>query len=256
MKGILVIAGRDFRSIVTSPTFFVICFFSTLIWAFSYANLLYQFDAILSETGSRGQMGPRNLHLSVFGNFLASSVHLVMIIAIPALTMRLLSEEKKQRTYDLLLTAPISATQIALGKFLAGWLVSMVLVFISQLYPLITSLFVDFPLGPLLSSCLGFSLMMGAYVAMGLFASSLTSSVMLSVIFGILLNIMVLIFSSLIGSIDDSVMMNIFDHISLAGHLEFFLLGNIQSKSVVFFLSFISFFVFLSQRVIESSRWR
>ena len=236
MKGFLVIAGRDFRSIVTSPTFFVICFFSTLIWAFSYANLLYQFDALLSETGQgRGQMGPRNLHLSVFGNFLASSVHLMMVIAIPALTMRLLSEEKKQRTYDLLLTAPISATQIALGKFLAGWLVSMVLVFISQIYPLITSLFVDFPLGPLLSSSFGFSLMMGAYVAMGLFASSLTSSVMLSVIFGILLNLMVLIFSSFIGNIDDSVMMNIFDHISLAGHLEFFLLGNIQSKSIVVF---------------------
>ena len=257
MRGVFVIAWRDIRSLVTSPTFFVVGFFATLIWSFSYANILYQFDHLLSQPPQlSAQLGPRNLHLRVFGNFLASSVHLVMIMAIPALTMKLLTEEKKQRTYDLLLTAPISATQIALGKFLAGWGVSMVLVSISQLYPLMTSLFVDFPLAPLISSCFGFSLLIGAYVSIGLFASSLTSSVMLSVIFGVLLNITILVVSAMAEKIDDPLWMEVIDHASLANQLETFLTGNLQTQSVIFFFSFISFFVFLTQRIIESTRWR
>ena len=257
MRSVFVIAWRDFKSIVTSPTFFVIGSFCTVIWAFSYANILYQFDQLLSHPPQlAAQMGPKNIHLSVFGNYLASSVHLVMLIAVPALTMRLISEEKKQRTYDLLLTAPISATQMAAGKYLAGLTVAMVLIWISLLYPLMTSLFVDFPMGPLMTSFFGFSLLVGGYVAVGLFASSLTSSMMLSVILGVLLNTAILILSSGAEMIDQPTVMALLDHISVGRQLQGFLLGNIKTNAVVFFLSFISFFVFLVQRVIESSRWR
>ena len=257
MRSVFVIVWRDFRSIVTSPTFFVVGFFCTMIWAFSYANILYQFDQLLSQPPQLGSpMGPKNIHLSVFGNYLASPVHLVMLIAVPALTMRLISEEKKQRTYDLLLTAPISATQLAIGKYLAGLTVAMVLMGISLFYPLMTSVFVDFPLGPLVTSFFGFFLLVGGYVAMGLFASSLTSSVMLSVILGVLLNIAVLIVSSGAELVDEPFVLSLLDHISIGRQLQGFLLGNLKTSSVIFFLSFISLFVFLSQRVIESSRWR
>ena len=257
MRSVFVMAWRDFKSIVTSPTFFMIGFFCTLIWAFSYANILYQFDQLLSQPPQLAlQMGPRNIHLNVFGSYLASPVHLVMLLAVPALTMRLLSEEKKQRTYDLLLTAPVSATQIAIGKYLSGLAVSMVLIFISLLYPLMTSFFVDFPLGPLMTSFFGFSLLVGSYVAVGLFASSLTSSVMLSVILGVLLNVAILIFSSGAEGIDYPLVTDLLDHLSVGRQLQGFLLGNIKTRSVIFFVSFISLFVFLVQRVIESSRWR
>lgn len=257
MRSVFVIAWRDFKGFVTSPTFFMVGFFCTVIWSFSYANLLHQFDQLLSQPPQvAAHMGPRNIHLSVFGSYLASHVHLVMLIAVPALTMRLISEEKKQRTYDLLLTAPVSAIQIAVGKYLAGFSIAMTLVLISLLYPLITSLFVDFPMGPLLTSFSGFSLLIGGYVAVGLFASALTSSLMLSVILGVLLNVAILIISSGVELIDEPLIVNLLNYISVGRQLEGFLLGNIKTGSIVFFLSFISFFVFLSERVIESSRWR
>ena len=257
MKSVGLIAWRDFKSVVGSPTFFVISFFCTLIWAVSYTNILYQFDALLAQPSHfMASSPPRNIHLSVFGNYLASSVHIVMLIAVPALTMRLISEEKKQRTYDLLLTSPVSATQIALGKYLAGFATAMTLILVSLVYPLMTSVFVEFPLGPLWSSFFGFALLVGGYVAVGLFASSLTSSVMLSVILGVLLNVGILILSSGAEVIDEPFVMSLLDHISVGRQLQGFLLGNIKTSSVVFFLSFIGLFVFLTERVIESSRWR
>ena len=179
-----------------------------------------------------------------------------MLIAIPTLTMSLLSEEKKQGTYDLLLTAPISATQITLGKYLAGLAITMVLVFLSQLYPLMTSLFVDFPVGPVVASLFGLCLLLGGYVAVGLFASSLTSSAMVSVILGILLSLAIVLITSVAEDIDHPFLARWVDHVSVVRRLQSFLLGNIQTDAIIFFLSLITLFVFLTQRVIESSRWR
>ncbi len=256
-RNIFIIAWRDIKSIMTSPTFLMIGFFCTLVWALSYYNILHKFDQIISQPPQLvASAGYRNIHLQVFGNYLSSPVHLILLLSIPATTMRLLAEEKRQGTYDLLLTSPISATQIALGKYLAGLTLAMTLLMLALTYPLLTSFFVDFPMGPLWTSFLGFSLLVASYVAVGLFASSLTSSMMLSVAFGILFNITLLIISAGAEVIDTPFLASFFNHISIGQQLQGFLLGNLKTHSVVFFLSFISLFVFLTQRIIESSRWR
>lgn len=255
MRGICTIAGRDFRSIVTSPIFFVIASICSIIWSIRYLQDLFMFAAKLQMSAMQGAPSGMNINYQLFLQHI-SYVHLIFIFAIPAVTMRLLSEEKKQRTYDLLLTSPITATDIAVGKFLGGFGAVFVLILISFAYPAATALLTKFSWATLLSAYLGIILVAGFYVAVGVFASSLTESAMLSVVLGILFNLTIWFLGVAQESVDASVWNSILSYLAIGQQFFNFLKGTIRLSSVVFFLSAISFFVFLSQRVVESARWR
>lgn len=255
MSGVLAIAKRDFRSLVTSPMFVVIASICTILWSFLYLRMLFTFAGQLAMANLRGGAAGMNINYQLFIQHI-SYVHLIFIFAIPAITMRLLSEEKRQRTYDLLLTAPISATQIAVGKFLGGLGAVTLLTALSFLYPAGTAFFAKFSWAPLLTAYLGLVLATAFYVAVGLFASSLTESPMLSVILGMLFNLSIWFLGSGQEAGDSALINAILNHVSIGQQFYTFLKGTITISSLVFFVSAIGFFVFLSQRVVESSRWR
>ena len=196
-----------------------------------------------------------NIHYNVFVNH-ASFVNLLFLLVVPALTMRLISEEKKQATFDLLLTSPITATDIAVGKFLGGFMAVAVLVFVSAVYPVGTALIAKFPWTPLLLTYVGLLLISATYVAVGLFASSLTDSVVLSVVFGFIFNLILWFISQGQGISDNPTFAAVMEHLSLGQHFFTFLKGTVQISSMVFFASCIGLFLFLTQRVVESARWR
>lgn len=204
---------------------------------------------------SPGADGGLNLHLTVF-LYHISQINLLFIFMIPALTMRLLAEEKKLRTYDLLLTSPITSTQIVVGKFLAGFGAVAFLTSISFLYPLFTATFAGVQFGPLLVAYLGVLLVSAAYVAVGLFASSLTESVVLSVCMGLIFNLSLWFISQGVDFSNDPMFMSVMEHLSVGNHFMNFVKGSLKLSSSVFLLSVIGFFVFLTQRVVEASRWR
>lgn len=255
MSAVLAIAKRDFRSMTTSPLFFVFVSISTIIWSFFYLRMLFNFAGQLAIANMRGATAGMNINYQLFSQHI-SSVHFILILIIPAMTMRLLSEEKKQRTYDLLLTAPITATQIALGKFLGGFAAVLILIFIAFLYPAATAFFASFAWAPLLTAFLGLILASAVYVAVGLFASSLTESAMLSVIMGVLTILALWFFSSIQETADNAILNAVMSQASIGLQLSSFLKGTISISAIVFFLSTVGFFIFLSQRVVESSRWR
>ncbi len=249
MSGAFTIAAKDFRSLVNSPLFFLLAGVCCAIWSINFLNLLGDF----AQRGMFGQEA--SIHFTVFLSHL-STVNIILLFAIPALTMKLLAEEKKMRTYDLLLTAPITATDIVLGKFLAGYGAALVLMTISFLYPLTTSLVSDFHFGPLLTSYFGLSLLLAIYVAVGLFSSSLTQSVMFSVILGVLFILSLWFLSQGINVSDRPLVQSVMEHVSLGEQFSGFIRGSLRISSVVFFVSTAVLFVFLTQRVVESSRWR
>ncbi|MGZ3721827.1 MAG: ABC transporter permease [Bdellovibrionales bacterium] len=255
MRGILTIAGKDLKNLLLSPMFYVIAGLCTLFWSYSYMRAIFDF-AESSRSGMQpGVEAGMNLQRAIFLTHI-SQINLLLLFLVPALTMRLFAEEKKMRTFDLLLTSPLSATQIVLGKFLAGLGSVGVLLFISFLYPLLTRLVAEYPFGPLLSAYLGVSLVCAAYVAVGLFASSLTESVVLSVIMGLIFNIMLWFISQGAGGTGNPILAGVMEYLSLGQHFLGFILGVIKLKSLAYFLTLIGLFIFLTQRVVESSRWR
>jgi len=124
------------------------------------------------------------------------------------------------------------------------------------LYPLGTSWFVEFNVGLLISAYLCIALLIGVYTAIGLFSSSLSASIMLSVFLGIIFSV-ALHFVSLGGQFSNNPLYSsITNYLSVSTHLDNFFRGNIVSSSILFFFIMAGFFLFMTQRVIESARWR
>lgn len=250
MRAILTIASKDLRAVLWSPIFMLITGLCTVIWSNSYIRVFYRFAEDSMNAGPSGEM---SLQRYVF-NAHISLVNLLLIFVVPALTMRLLAEEKKQRSFDLLLTAPVTSTQIVLGKFIAGLGIVSVLLGVSLLYPLITRAAADYSMSLLLLSYFGLFLVAAMYVSVGLFASSLTESVMLSVVMGLSFNILIWFIGQ--GADSSEGFAKILDHVATVQHFFNFLIGSVKLTSLVYFASVVGLFVFLTQRVVESSRWR
>lgn len=254
MRSIYILAKKDLKLIVTSPLFFFIAALCTIVWSVTYVNFINQFASQGMMAGMQGMDAP-NIIRGVFTPHI-SMVNLIFIITLPALTMRLIAEEKKSRSYDLLLTSPITATEIVVGKFMAGLGAMTVLLAISFLYPMATSLIADFHWATLFSLYLGMFFLAALYVASGLFASSLTDSAMLAVFMGVVFNFLIWFIGPSASGTDVKWLADLMDYITVGQHMMTFVNGAIQIKSVVFFVTAVSFFVFLCQRVVESSRWR
>lgn len=257
MRGAWVIAKKDLRTLFLSPLFYILTGICSLVWTLIYAISVREFvnRSMMQMVQSQGQNEGLNLHFNVIVKHI-SLVNLLMIFAVGALTMRLFTEEKKNRTFDLLLTAPVTATEITLGKLIAGLVTALAVVFVSLLYPLSLGFFGEINWGPLLSSYIGLSLLVGAYVAIGMFASSLTQSAVLSVVMSIIFSIL-LWFIGIAGEVsDDPWQKALFDHVNVSNQFFNFVKGNISLAGLVFFVSVIFLFTFLTQRVIESLRWR
>lgn len=256
MRAILVIAWKDLKALLTAPTLYIIATFCTALWSYGFMRNIMQFaERSMMSGGAADAEGGLNMHMTVF-LFHISQINLLFIFVIPALTMRLIAEEKKLRTYDLLLTSPLTSTQIVVGKFLAGFGAAAFLTTLSFIYPLATAAVANIQFGPLFTSYLGVLLVAAAYVAVGLFASSLTESVVLSVCMGLIFNLCLWFISQGADFSNSPAFMSVMEHISIGQHFMSFIKGSIKLASSVFLLSLVGLFVFLTQRVVEASRWR
>lgn len=256
MKRACVIAYKDFKSLILSPMFFIAAGFSALLMSYSYLRSLKEFgESTMMNAMQFGGENGANIQFTVFMGHI-SITNLLFIFLLPAITMRLFAEEKKLRTFDLLLTSPVTSLDIALGKFMAAFSAMTILVIISLAYPLLTRFIADFSLKQLLSSYLGLWLVGGCYVAIGVFASSLSESVLLAVILGLIFNLSLWFVAQGSGFFDSPTLVSLMEHLAVGQHFANFVRGTINLSSFAFLLSCISFFVFLTQRVVESTRWR
>lgn len=256
MRAVLNLAWKDFRSLFSGPLFFVLSGLLMAFWGFNFYRGLIQFEARSLQFSAfmKGQGQGPNLHFEVFTAHL-SLVHLLLLLAIPALTMRLLAEEKKMGTFDLLMTSPVTSWQIVLGKLLAGVGVVTVLILMSLAFPLSLAFYTPLEWGPLASSYIGIFLLCAGYVGVGLFGSSLTRSVFLAIIISFILNVVIVLSGSQSPG-EGGLWGSVLDYISVREHVVEFFKGSVRLTSFVFLFSFVGLGAFLTERVVESSRWR
>ena len=255
LRQIKAIYLKDFIQILFSPMFLVILGACCLLWSSTYVRYFFLFAAQSVSMPLQQNQELASIHYTVFVPFI-SQINLLLVFIAPALTMRLLSEEKKLNTFDLLLSAPLNSTQIILGKFFSAYTAMILLISVSFLYIVLTSFFADFNWTIILIAYLGVILMSGAYTALGLFASSLTRSVVLSVILGVIMNVGIWFVSQSSDVMDDPVFKSVMDFFSVADHLINFAKGTIVISSAVFFIVIMVFFVFLARQMVEISRWK
>ena len=252
------IAKKDFFQIISSPMFFIILGVSCFFWSFMYVRSLITFasQSMNMPVQMAQEGGGMNIHYYVFFSLLAQ-VNLMLLFIVPAVTMKLFAEERKLKTFDLLLSAPLTSTQIVIGKFLAAYQCSFIIILVSFLYILMTSFFADFNWTLPLLSYLGLALLTAVYVSLGILASSLSSSVVLSTILGVVFNVFIWIVTNQLKDVIDSpVFVSVMDYLNIPSHFEQFVMGKFVTSSFCFFVIVISFIIFLTVKVIDVLRWR
>ena len=184
-----------------------------------------------------------------------SSLFVIMIFVIPILTMRLFSEEKKQKTDQVLLTAPVSLTSIVLGKYFAALIMYLFCILITLVYAVIISFFNTPDWITVLGNFLGIFLLGAALSAIGMFLSSITENQIVAAIGGIVVGVLMLFMDSIAQAISVDFISNILKKISFMSYYNNFTLGVLNLKDIVFFLSVCVLFIFFTIRVFEKKRW-
>lgn len=257
MSGTMTILKKELKGFYCSPSFYLIAFLVAVVLSWSYPIQLNLFSQLLQNYVFQQNLPQQqlNIHYGLFLRHL-SYLNLMLIFVVPALTMRLLAEEKKLRTFDLLLTSPVTSTNIVLGKYLAALGAVGGIVFLALSYPIATATLTSIHWGPLLIAFFGIFLVGSTYAAMNLFCSSLTENALIAYVTSVVFNISIWFVGIGVEMTDSQTIRQIFEHISVNTHLSSLVEGTIRSSAVVFLLSVVTLFCFLAERVVESSRWR
>ncbi|KHD87459.1 MAG: ABC transporter permease [Bdellovibrio sp. ArHS] len=257
MNGTLTILKKELKGFYANPTFWVICFLVSLVFSWVYPIQLNLFAQLLTNYVMQQGVPSNqlNIHYGVFLRQL-SYLNLLLIFVVPALTMKLFAEEKKLRTFDLLLTSPVTSLQIVLGKYFAALGAVLGIVILAMLYPLATSTLATINWMPLIIAFFGIFLVGGVYAAMDLFSSSLTENSIVAYVTSVIFNVSIWFIGIGAEVVDGEMARKVFEHVSLSSHLSSLVEGTVRTNGLVFFLSIIVLFCFLAERVVESSRWR
>ena len=246
---IFTIAARELRGLFLSPLAWTVLAVVQAILAWIFLLLLDEFLQLQSQLlGVPGAPGVTDLVAAP----LLRAAAWILLIVMPLLTMRLISEERRSRTLCLLLSAPVSMTEIVLGKYLGILTFVGIVVFMISLMPLSLLAGTSLDLGKLLAGLLGLALMLASFAALGLYLSTLTAqpAVAAASTFGVLL--LLWIIDATTGPREE--VTNLLAYLSLLRHYEALLMGMFISADVVYYLLFIGAFLALSVRRLDNER--
>jgi ABC-2 type transport system permease protein len=183
------------------------------------------------------------------------NMSIILILVAPLLTMRLLAEEKKSGTDELLYTSPVSVGQIVLGKYFAALIMLAVMLGLTALLSVFAFAYGNPEIAPWLTGYLGLFLMGAAFIAIGLFFSSLTENQIVAA-FLTFVTLLLLLVLNWVTSSGSGTWQSVLGYLSFSQHFEDLTRGILDTKDVVYYLSFSFFGLFLAHSVIQSRRWR
>ncbi|MBR1779153.1 MAG: ABC transporter permease subunit [Clostridia bacterium] len=233
MKAII---KREFNSYFTSPIGYIV-----LAAFFAFAGFYFYVTCLIANSS--------NL------SYTFSNIFIITIFLIPILTMRVFSEEKKQKTDVVLFTSPVKLYSVVLGKFVASLSIFSICISINLLFAVIIAFFTQVNVASVLGNFLGLFLLSATLISIGIFLSSLTENQIISAISCIGVGLFILLFDTLSHIIQIKFISNIFSDLSFMSRYDNFTLGIINFSDVVFFLSVCAIFLFLTVRVFEKKRW-
>jgi ABC-2 type transport system permease protein len=230
------VAVRELRSYFLSPLAYVVIALFLALSGYLFALIL----ANGHEASLRG---------------LIQNVSVLFLFIVPAITMRLLAEEQSTGTVELLLTNPVQEWEIVTGKFLASMMLLLTLLVLTLLFPLFLYIFGSPDTGPIITGYVGVILQAGAFMAVGLFASSLTKNQIIAAILAFAF-LLILWLSDNLGQFVGGGLGTIISYLSVITHFQSFPTGVIQSKDVIYYLTLVLAGIVLSTLALQSRRYR
>jgi len=257
MRNILTIAGRDLKGFFLSPMAYIIFAVFIFINSLMFVNIISYFLGQSMMSQMRHGMAPGFTEMVV--RPLWGNMNIILLFLGPAITMKLLSEEQKQQTIQLHYTSPVRIGELTIGKFLSAISFVGIMLAVTFIYPIFMMMMTaegsSIPFGSIIGSYMGLFLAVGCYISIGLFFSSLTENQIIALIVGFLVSLgFWLIYWG--SQTTSGVLAEFFAYVSIIDHFNNFSKGLIESSDVIYFFSFIGFWLFCTYLVLESKRWR
>jgi ABC-2 type transport system permease protein len=228
-----------------------------LVTGYFFYNLLASFSVISFQAQSNPMLARQNNLLNInetvvrplFGN-----ISIVMLLMTPLLTMRLIAEERKSGTLELLRSYPVSDIDVVLAKYLACLTVLLAMILPTTVYPMLLLLLGQPEIMPMVTGYLGLLLLGGTFISIGLFTSCITENQIIaaSVSFGLLFCFWLLSYSITFVSAGFG---RFIAYIAINEHFECLAKGVLDSEDIIYYLGLTMLFLFLSLRSMESKQW-
>jgi len=247
MANIWTIAKREYKLYFTGPAAYMVAFMILLVLGiFFYLNL---------------QVAVQNPQFVPGVDITLVPLATVLVLVVPAITTRLIADEQRMGTIELLLTAPVRDSEVVVGKWLGGFLLLLTIVLVTLVYPLMLNQFVEPGLdqGPLLTGYLGIALLCASLVAIGVLISALFSNQIAT--FAVTMGVFIFLWwvlgpiAQVLGPVAGS--SELISYLDFNSHVFNNLLrGVIDLEDIVYFLSLTALSLFLATMTVETRRWR
>ncbi|MDQ3098410.1 MAG: ABC transporter permease [bacterium] len=232
-SNITAIYRKELRSYFSSPVAYIVIAMFLFLAGFFFYSAVVQFRMATLD--------------APFSNLV-----IILIFLMPLLSMRLISEEKKSGTLELLLTRPIREMEIVLGKYFAAATVFFIMLLPTATYGLILNQIAKPDLYPMLTQYAAVFLVGLAFLAVGLFASALSENQIVSAVIAFTIILILWLLSWLTSSLGED---NIISYFAISSHFNDLITGVIDARDVVFYITFIFFWLFVTAKIIDSKRW-
>jgi gliding motility-associated transport system permease protein len=252
VRNIAAIAQKELRSYFSSPMAYIVIGFFLLPFGVFFFLYLQSFVRQSLQSAQFG--GAMNINQQVI-RYVLQNASVIILFIMPMITMRTYSEEKRSGTIELLLTSPVSDLEIILGKFFGALGLYLAMLAVTLLYMAILFVYGNPEWRPLVAAYLGLLLMGGAFVSIGLLISSTTNN---QIVAGVV-TFVVFLLLWIIGWFADSAgptIGPITSYLSITEHFDDFSKGIIDSKHVIYYLSLITFGLFLTSKSVDTERWK
>ncbi len=246
---------KEMRLYFTSPVAWVVFTIFLLIAGYFFYSIFAFFTQASLQSAMNPQMGRElNVTDSVMRP-LFSNISVILLLLMPLVTMRLFAEERRAGTIELLLTYPVRDGAVLAGKYLAALVLYAIMIGLTVLYPVIVVYFARLEWGPVLTGYLGLLLMGATFIAVGVFASSLTENQIVAAIttFGVLLIFWILGWSA---DYAGGTAGRVLQFLSILEHNDSFSKGVLDTKDILYYVNFTLLALFLTLRSLEARRWK
>jgi len=236
MRQILTLAKKEFRSYFDSPVAYVVITLFLLISGWQFSTTMF-----LANTADLR---------ALFG-----IIRFILLFFIPALSMRLISEEKRLGTIELLMTLPIKDWQLVLGKFLAAYLLIIITILLTLVHYISIASLGDPDFGATIGGYLGLILVVGVYLSIGIFTSSLTQNQIIAFIVSFVIIFVFFILDKVVFFFP-AFIANLLEYLSTDYHFNNVARGVIDTRNLVYYGSMMFVFLFLAVQSLESRKWK
>ena len=256
MSNVLAIAQKELKSYFASPIAFIVIGLWALLYGYFFVAILSFFVRQSMQMNQMGMGGPQVMNINQqLIRPLLQNVTILILFLMPMVTMRTYSEEKRSGTIELLLTSPLTDFQIIMGKFVGAMALYAVMLAVTGIHLGLLFYFGHPEWKPILLGYVGLFLLGGCFISVGLFISSLTKNQIVAgmVTFAVFLMLWVITW---IGSFSGPTVDKLTGYLSIIDHFDDFQKGVVDTTHLVYYVSFITFGLFLTAKSVDSERWR